>query len=358
MNTMKRHIISILFLGIACLVNADVVNSPAVEAFNEIQFKLSEQTTIAQQQYQLEKENKESLNDIQKHVIKIASPKENSGIPLSLVGSLLGALISALVAIGIFTLGQWINRRKEIQKKRSLLKAISLMLGSIEKKCHKRIEYISTYKKDVETTPWKFAPFPINTVEEIVRLKNMNVDYIFDAFYEFNITEGSYVEFYSRLDFVYDLTKSMEKDYFSNVHDYITLPSNEILQLNESVLEQCVIFMEKMKNDPVAVSIAQALNSQIVTFYAGIEGKQNDIKYIIDSSIDPILKLILDDRFRNSPWFKDVLPKLKRARSLYRFVCDSNVSFASQLESKIEDITQSIEKINIIKDDIDVKSKR
>lgn len=355
---MKRHIISILFLSMACLVKADVANSPVVEAFNDIQFKLSEQTTIAQQQFQLQKENKESLKDIQKQVIKIASPKEGSGIPLSLIGSLLGALISALVAIGIFTLGQGINRRKEIEKKRSLLKAISLMLGSIEKKCHKRIEYISTYKKDVETTPWKFASFPINTVEEIARLKNMNVDYIFDAFYEFKITEDSYVEFYSRLDFVYDLAKSMEKDYFSNVHDYITLPSNEILQLNESVLEQCVTFIEKMKNDPVAGSIAQSLNNQIIRFYTGIDGKQNDIKYIIDSSIDPILKLIIDDRFRDSPWFKDVLPKLKRARNLYRFVCDSNVVFASQLDSKRVDITQSIEKIKKIKENIDERTKR
>jgi hypothetical protein len=357
MNTMKRHIITFLFLGVTCLVNADVANSPVVEAFNEIQFKLSEQTTIAQQQYQLEKESKESLKDIQKQVIKIASPKDSSGIPLSLVSSLLGALISALVAIGIFTLGQWINRRGEKKKKRSLLKAISLMLGSIEKKCHKRIEYISTYKKDVETTPWKFASLPINTVEEIARLKNMNVDYIFDAFYEFKITEDSYVEFYSRLDFVYDLTKSMEKDYFSNVHDYITLPSNEILQLNESILEQCVIFMEKMKNDPVAGSIAQSLNNQIITFYAGIEGKQNDIKYIIDSSIDPILKLIIDDRFRNSPWFRDVLPKLKRARNLYKFVCDSNVAFASQLELRKEDIFQAIGKFKAIREDIDEKTK-
>lgn len=354
---MKRHIISILFLGINCLVNADVVNSPAVEAFNEIQFKLSEQTTIAQQQYQLEKENKELLNDIQKHVIKISSPKENSGIPLSLVGSLLGALISALVAIGIFTLGQWINRRKEIEKKRSLLKAISLMLGSIEKKCHKRIEYISTYKKDVETTPWKFAPFPINTVEEIVRLKNMNVDYIFDAFYEFKIAEDGYVEFYSRLDFVYDLTKSMEKDYFNNVHDYITLPSNEILQLNESILEQCVIFIEKMKDETAALEITQSLNLLIVNFYRSSEGKESDIKNIIDSSINPILELIMNSRFKSSPWFKDVLPKLKRARSLYKFVCYSNKDFASQLESKKVDISQAVDKLRTIREDIDVKCK-
>lgn len=354
---MKRYIITILFLGVTCLVNADVANSPAVEAFNEIQFKLSEQTTIAQQQYQLEKENKESLKDIQKQVIKIASPKDSSGIPLSLVSSLLGALISALVAIGIFTLGQWINRRGEKKKKRSLLKAISLMLGSIEKKCHKRIEYISTYKKDVETTPWKFASFPINTVEEIARLKNMNVDYIFDAFYEFKITEDSYVEFYSRLDFVYDLTKSMEKDYFSNVHDYITLPSNEILQLNESILEQCVIFMEKMKGETAALEITKPLGRLIVNFYKSSEGKESDIKNIIDSSINPILTLIMDSRFEHSPWFKDVLPKLKRVRNLYKSVCDSNVAFASQLELRKEDISQAIGKFKSIREDIDEKTK-
>lgn len=354
---MKRHIISILFLSMACLVKADVVNSPVVEAFSEMQFKLSEQTTIAQQQYQLEKENKESLKDIQKQVVKIAAPKESSGIPLSLVGSLLGALISALVAIGIFTLGQWINRRKEIKKKRSLLKAISLMLGSIERKCHKRIGYISTYKKDVEATPWKFASFPINTVEEIVRLKNMNVDYIFDAFYEFKIAEDSYVDFYSRLDFVYDLIKSMEKDYFNNIHDYITLPSNEILQLNESILEQCVIFMEKMKGDTVALEITQPLNQLIVNFYKGNEGKESDIKNIIDSSINPILALIMGSRFKSSSWFKDVLPKLKRARSLYKFVCDSNKDFASQLESKKEDISQAVDKLRTIREGIDIKCK-
>lgn len=175
--------------------HADVSIPLDIECCISINEKLDEQTDILKLQYELNAKDKQVINKIYEIVTDTPSADMTYKDWFNIIGTLFGSLLGAVVAILVFKRGIKHEKEKEEEKKRSLLKVIALSLGNIEKKCKTKVQYIEEYNDSVHKKPWEHSILKINTIDEAIRIKSLNVDYVFDAFYEFKIDEKYYTNY-------------------------------------------------------------------------------------------------------------------------------------------------------------------
>lgn len=194
---------------------------------------------------------------------------------LNIIGTLFGSLLGAGVAIFVFKRGIKHEKEKEEEKKRSLLKAIALTLDNIEKKCRTKVLYIKEYNESVHKRPWEHSILKINTIDEAIRIKSLNVDYVFDAFYEFKIDEKYYIKLHPHLDYISDLFKSFDNDYsnpFTSIYNHAT---NEILKINEQIQNESVFLAIDLEKNQRLTILAKPIWEIINSYKRKNQGKQN-----------------------------------------------------------------------------------
>lgn len=231
------------------------------------------------------------------------------------------------------------KKRKKKRKKRSLLKAIALTLDNIEKKCRTKVLYIKEYNESVHKRPWEHSILKINTIDEAIRIKSLNVDYVFDAFYEFKIDEKYYIKLHPHLDYISDLFKSFDNDYSNHSHQYITMPSNEILKINEQIQNESVFLAIDLEKNQRLTILAKPIWEIINSYNEKIKENKTNIDFIIKKSIDPLLHLYIKKEYLNIKSIRDFLPLLKHSKALYDSICEYNILFADQVLSKNESLT-------------------
>ena len=316
-------------------IHADVSTPLDIECCISINKKLDEQTDILKQQYELSAKNKQVINKIYEKVTDTPNADMTYKDWLNIIGTLFGSLLGAGVAIFVFKRGIKHEKEKEEEKKRSLLKAIALTLDNIEKKCRTKVLYIKEYNESVHKRPWEHSILKINTIDEAIRIKSLNVDYVFDAFYEFKIDEKYYIKLHPHLDYISDLFKSFDNDYSNHSHQYITMPSNEILKINEQIQNESVFLAIDLEKNQRLTILAKPI-WEIINSYK--ENKTN-IDFIIKKSIDPLLHLYIKKEYLNIKSIRDFLPLLKHSKALYDSICEYNILFADQVLSKNESLT-------------------
>ena len=301
--------------------------------------KLDEQTDILKQQYELSAKNKQVINKIYEKVTDTPNADMTYKDWLNIIGTLFGSLLGAGVAIFVFKRGIKHEKEKEEEKKRSLLKAIALTLDNIEKKCRTKVLYIKEYNESVHKRPWEHSILKINTIDEAIRIKSLNVDYVFDAFYEFKIDEKYYIKLHPHLDYISDLFKSFDNDYSNHSHQYITMPSNEILKINEQIQNESVFLAIDLEKNQRLTILAKPIWEIINSYNEKIKENKTNIDFIIKKSIDPLLHLYIKKEYLNITSIRDFLPLLKHSKALYDSICEYNILFADQVLSKNESLT-------------------
>lgn len=329
--------------------HADVSIPLDIECCISINEKLDEQTDILKLQYELNAKDKQVINKIYEIVTDTPSADMTYKDWFNIIGTLFGSLLGAVVAILVFKRGIKHEKEKEEEKKRSLLKVIALSLDNIEKKCKTKVQYIEEYNDSVHKKPWEHSILKINTIDEAIRIKSLNVDYVFDAFYEFKIDEKYYIKLHPHLDYIYDLFKSLDNDYSNHSHQYITTPSNEILKINEQIQNESVFLATDLDKNPSLVILAIPIWKIIKSYNEKIKKNKTNIDFIIKNSIDPLLHLYINEEYLNIPTCRQLLPPLKHSKALYDSICEYNILFASQVLSQKESIINCANIFNDIK---------
>ena len=320
-------------------IHADVSTPLDIECCISINKKLDEQTDILKQQYELSAKNKQVINKIYEKVTDTPNADMTYKDWLNIIGTLFGSLLGAGGAIFVFKRGIKHEKEKEEEKKRSLLKAIALTLDNIEKKCRTKVLYIKEYNESVHKRPWEHSILKINTIDEAIRIKSLNVDYVFDAFYEFKIDEKYYIKLHPHLDYISDLFKSFDNDYSNHSHQYITMPSNEILKINEQIQNESVFLAIDLEKNQRLTILAKPIWEIINSYNEKIKENKTNIDFIIKKSIDPLLHLYIKKEYLNIKSIRDFLPLLKHSKALYDSICEYNILFADQVLSKNESLT-------------------
>ena len=320
-------------------IHADVSTPLDIECCISINKKLDEQTDILKQQYELSAKNKQVINKIYEKVTDTPNADMTYKDWLNIIGTLFGSLLGAGVAIFVFKRGIKHEKEKEEEKKRSLLKAIALTLDNIEKKCRTKVLYIKEYNESVHKRPWEHSILKINTIDEAIRIKSLNVDYVFAAFYEFKINEKYYIKLHPHLDYISDLFKSFDNDYSNHSHQYITMPSNEILKINEQIQNESVFLAIDLEKNQRLTILAKPIWEIINSYNEKIKENKTNIDFIIKKSIDPLLHLYIKKEYLNITSIRDFLPLLKHSKALYDSICEYNILFADQVLSKNESLT-------------------
>ena len=305
--------------------HADVSIPLDIECCISINEKLDEQTDILKLQYELNAKDKQVINKIYEIVTDTPSADMTYKDWFNIIGTLFGSLLGAVVAILVFKRGIKHEKEKEEEKKRSLLKVIALSLDNIEKKCKTKVQYIEEYNDSVHKKPWEHSILKINTIDEAIRIKSLNVDYVFDAFYEFKIDEKYYIKLHPHLDYIYDLFKSLDNDYSNHSHQYITTPSNEILKINEQIQNESVFLATDLDKNPSLVILAIPIWKIIKSYNEKIKKNKTNIDFIIKNSIDPLLHLYINEEYLNIPTCRQLLPPLKHSKALYDSICEYNI---------------------------------
>lgn len=333
MNTTSKLL---FILGILCSTSlyADVTLEPNIECCHDIVYQINEQNKAITNHTKYTNENLKNLSLIKDNLHQIAQKKSGAE---DFWGAFAGALTSAIVAISIFYGGIIHEKRKERTRRKLLLKSVSLLLESTLEKCNSTINNIEIFHTNVKKTPWMHNSFPQIIQGETQRLREINIDRIADAFFDFGISSKQYVEFYSKLDYFHELSRSMYDDYFKHSHEAVTVPTNEILELTEIILNAVVMHMEYLRN--IEFGHWENINQIIIDYYKEQTDNKTNINYINTNLIIPLTNLYITfDQIQIPDIPNGLLVSLKRARSLYSFIVESNKHFSQEIFSKSESI--------------------
>lgn len=345
----KLFLHSILVFTLVFSTHADVSTPLDIECCISINEKLDEQTDILKQQYELNAKNEQVINKIYEKVTDTPNADMTYKDWLNIIGTLFGSLLGAGVAIFVFKKGIKHEKEKERSRKKSFLKSISIILNDIVNTCNRRIKSINTYAEDVNSNPWNQNKLGIISTDKISRIKNIDITQMANAFFEFHIDEKSYIDLYSKLDYIHDLFKNIENDYFKHIHDYVTNPSNEIIEITRWTSE--FIFI-KLQSGEFNI-IRNQIEKQYETFQEKITENLTNINYINENFTIPYLELFSDSRVSEKAF--EALSKLKRAKDLYSFICDGNIKFSQDLLIIQKNINKCIVCFNSIIKDINLK---
>ena len=327
-------------------IYADVSLDPNLECCMDIVYKLNEQNEFLIANIQLSENNQENLSIIKNEVINLSkSQAASNDFWHNWGGRLLIALLTSFVTIFIFVCGILYAKRKERRRKKVLLKAISLFLKKIVRKCDTAINNIKDYNNDIKNKPWNSGRFTTMSMGESARLKEMNIDTVSDAFFEFKIDSNKFVEYYADLDHFHTLIDIMEKDYFNHSLQVVTSKSNLIFEAVAPFQKAIYLYADSLYK-----------NTHIVYGNSLIEILETFNANYVELDIDSIIKLLVD---RTKKVLADIEKnKIEIPLQLYQFsmdmtknykhVVDNNKKFSSMLQHKIENINQckiSFEKI-------------
>lgn len=106
---------------------------------------------------------------------------------------------------------------------------------------------------------------------------------------EFKIDEKYYIKLHPHLDYISDLFKSFDNDYSNHSHQYITMPSNEILKINEQIQNESVFLAIDLEKNQRLTILAKPIWEIINSYNEKIKENKTNIDFIIKKSIDPLL---------------------------------------------------------------------
>ena len=310
-------------------------------------------------------EIKESINsnrDTLKHAINIVfdtikeNPKDSRCNFCSILGSILGALLSGGVAISIFSQGRKNDKKNEKKKLIDYGEEVYTLVKNIVVNSKKQVELLNGLITSIRAKPYTHGNYTHISFNLLKRAQSFDTTHTFNTFKALQLEKMSYIKFYTSIDFLLELFTDIDSDYHKNNSEMITPLSNSFIKLRQEILILATNYTEGKRkeskiDDPLYIYLDQLVIEYITS---QTDPKVIDLKYDEEILISP-LKIQLLEKFRDYNITNDLLTLAKQAGDIYTTITTENVKFADVLASQLGPIKDNIEKLKLIESELNLK---
>lgn len=251
-----KQLIILIALIFPFLANADVKLSPelecCVETNSKLEHQISNQGIIIKELKSIHKDLT-LKNDTLIHSLKIAveaktEQEEKSGFDFySLLGALLGAMISGGAAILVFYLGKKDDNKKDNKRLVDFGEQIFILIKNIIKNSEKQKELFEQYITSIKEKPHTHGKYGRISLNLFERAKSFDTTLVFNSFKQLDLDNTSYIKYYTALDYLYEFFNSVYEDYTDHNSQVVTPLSNEFLQLRQQILDKTALTLRELK---------------------------------------------------------------------------------------------------------------
>lgn len=254
-------------------------------------------------------------------------------------GALIGALLGGIISLGIYKLGEYYDKKKVISEKDELGESINILINLSIKNISAKIEAYKNLVESITETPYKAHGLIRIPSHNLKRVRSFDPTQVYRIFKHLSLNKKDYNVLLSSIDFLDEVSDSIDKDLTYNNRDNITKYSNEFLAIIQDVLDETANYLNYLKkNNKEDEDIYKFLNSLILKYYADSnDGQGPDIDYDNRVFVKP-MKVELVTKFRYDPFTNTISSKLKRAGDLYKTVVLMNISMKNDISKQMENI--------------------
>ncbi len=351
---MKKLAATLLFVFLGCLVIADVDVDPLQDCCYQIHSSVLHISNTTNEIVKTQKELISTIKEIELNPtinVKAPTQKESKG-SFTIIGSLLGALLSGFAAIFVF----WLRNRKDNNMKKMELKLLGhelyYFMDNIVSNMNSQVATIKELIESLKDGTYKHIILKRVVMNHVQRAKSFETNKTFSTFQYLGLPPKKFINYYSHLDFLFELLTAVDNDIEMNNSKVVTLYSNafiesrnEALILITDYIGKCVL--EKKTDD----AFFKYLNNKIIEYHTNAK-PEPDISYDLVELIRPLKVDLLRD-FRDREITNGILTLLKKAGDIAFSIKDSNRKLLDDIHSQIENIEGSIRGIEEIKNDFE-----
>lgn len=351
---MKRTILLIIALLLTGTTFSDVEVDPLLDCCTQNTIKLnSMQKNLmrVESNFQTVQESFKSVNtnlyQLKVGLSQLSNQKEERKCDYcGIIGSLLGAFLTGLIVIWVFVEGKRREKNKEINKLKDFGKEIHLLVKNIITNANKNVDQIKILIESIKEHPTKHGNYKKVLFNSFERVQSFDTTKIHDLFSLLEFEEEVYINFYGNIDFLTELFRLIDGDYNSTSSEVITPLTNKFLELKSDMLELCTDFLEeKRKENKTDDELFKFLDKLLIDYYKSENLPEGiDINYDNEHLIR-IIRIGLLEKFRDWNITNKILKVAQKAGNEAKSIEINNLQFASDLQSQIDNIEGTINKI-------------
>ncbi|PKQ61302.1 hypothetical protein BZG02_16025 [Labilibaculum filiforme] len=290
-------------------------------------------------------------NDTLKHSVKFEldnhykeiETKEEGCDLCSIIGAILGAIISGGIAIFIFWRGRKNEKNKEKLKYIDFGEEVFTLLKNITANSKKQVELLNALVTSITEKPYTHGKYNRVSLNLLKRAQSFDTTYVFTTFKTLNLEKKSYIKFYSSIDFLLEVFENIDDDYHTNNSEVITPLSNKFLQLKGEIMNICSNFIESSRRENKTTEAIYTFINQLLIDYHSPETLPDkiDLKYDVDKIIRP-LKSELLAKYRDNDISIELLNLSKQAGDFYKTILIESSNLRAGVNSQLEPIGKMI----------------
>ena len=272
--------------------------------------------------------------------------------------SLIGIIISALIAIRLFNRGlqkerNRVQENRDIEKRdkkefknkelQGLKDQMEALLSNISKAVDSQIEEYLTMSFDILNHPYEKLIIVSYTHENLKRLLSIDSQRIWEVFSSYNIENKQYINLYACLDYFNKVFQKAHEDvYEGNGQTTIDL-MNQLIKIRTSILDIATnyIYLEKGRNSAYSSNTFWVMiNTIVLAYYKDNDGIPN-IKLDYDMLINKFKAELLKEEFKYFPTSDEILKLCKVGGDTYFSITQINKDLANDLirvSEKVQDM--------------------
>ena len=257
-------------------------------------------------------------------------------------------VISLGIPLLIFGLGRLYDYYKNRKKNKDISLAISNLTKDSVIGLKKQLEeykyYIDLVKKDDVNNQF-FKIVPLNNLE---RLRNFPFDMMYKNLKFQCLSKKEINAFVNHVDFLYAINNSTHLDNNKSTDTVLEL-QNKFIESFHLLLNKIVFFTDDSDNDTQELRVIKGRFGDMIAKY--YDARKPDVLISLDLDHDKIIQPLLFICMRNHNIHHDLKRFLSEASilaNLYATFTEINRNSANQLNSRIEDISKSINNVELI----------
>lgn len=293
---------------------------------------------------------------IDRNVISfIENPKKQGCNIYAILGSIIGALLSGGVAIGIFMHGKRNEKNKEKQKLYDYGEELFTLIKNIVVNSKKQVELIQVLVNSIKEKPYNHGKYQRISINLIKRAQSFDTTLTFNTFKNLNLEKKSYIKFYSSIDYLYEVFSSIDDDYHRNNKEVITPLSNEFIKLRQQILTRGTEFTDQKSKEKDKDPLYLYIDKLVLDYYDPKSiPKTIDLKYDMEKLIRPLKEELLA-KYRNYQIANELLDLTKQVGDTYATITQENTNLSDALESQIEPVNSMISRLAEIETELKTK---
>lgn len=267
----------------------------------------------------------------------------------TIAGAGLGSIVGALISLYVYKKGERSDRQMRKESAIDFGEAVYTLSKSVVNLMKQQETALDEYIKDVDKESYKAHIFKRVSLNKLVRMKSFDINKVMKAFKCNGLDNNDFINFYSDVDYLYEINNAFQIDYDEVITKHITPDSNKFLKLRKLILDDICAYIKELRNQgKTNTHIYKYLNGVVIKYYnipkdLTLPDLYYDYNVLIKDVIANLLIKFSCDNINNI-----IMNNLQAAKYLYVGIVNANIYFKRDVELKKDDFGKVVKSLDVI----------